>query len=164
MKKLLKFLNEIEDNFCAIILAYMTVTAFLNVIARHVFLASLPWVEELNKLGLVILTYCGASLALKRGSHLGLSLLTDYMPEKMQDIVFILGCICGIFFCAVAVKYGYRMAADEFIHNVRTQGMQWPEYLYAMWLPIGCFILAIRFMQLIVKRAKKLMGKEISEK
>ena len=141
----------------------MTATAFINVVARHVFLASLPWVEELNKLGLVILTYCGASVALKEALTSDCLCLRIICP-KMQDIVFILSCICGIFFCIIAIKYGYKMAADEFLHNVRTQGMQWPEYLYAMWLPIGCFILAIRFMQLIVKRAKKLMGKEISEK
>jgi len=163
VKKLLNFLNEIEDNFCAVILAYMTITAFINVIARYVFLASLPWVEELNKLGLVILTYCGASVALKRGSHLGLSLFTDYMPEKVQDIVFIIGCICGIFFCVIAIQYGYDMTVNEYVHNVRTQGMQWPEYLYAMWLPIGCAVLAIRFVQLIIKRIRKLMGKEIVE-
>lgn len=163
MKKVLKFFGEIEDNFCSIVLVYMTITAFINVIARYVFLASLPWVEELNKLGLVILTYCGASVALKRGAHLGLSLFTDHMPKKLQDIVFILGCVCGIFFCIIAIQYGYKMTVDEYIHNVRTQGMQWPEYLYAMWLPIGCAILAIRFIQLIVNRAKKLVGKEVVE-
>ena len=94
---------------------------------------------------------------------MGLSLFTDHMPKKIQDIVFILGCICGIFFCIIAIQYGYKMTVDEFIHNVRTQGMQWPEYLYAMWLPIGCLILAIRFVQLIIKRAKNFMGKEIAE-
>ena len=56
MKKVVNFLNLIEDNICAILLAYMTITAFINVVARYLFLASLPWVEELNQAGLVILT------------------------------------------------------------------------------------------------------------
>lgn len=160
MKKVTKFLNLIEDNACAIILAYMTVTAFINVIARYVFLASLPWVEELNKVGLVILTYCGAAVALKRDAHLGLTIITDRLPARAQDIIHIIGCVAGIFFCLVAIKYGYNMTASEYANNVRTQGMQWPEYLYAMWLPIGCAILGIRFVQQIYYRVKKMLGKE----
>ena len=43
MKKTIQILNQLEDNICAVILAIMTVLAFINVIARYVFLASLPW-------------------------------------------------------------------------------------------------------------------------
>jgi len=25
--------------------------------------------------------------------------------------------------------------------------MQWPEYLFGMWLPIGCIVLGVRFIQ-----------------
>ena len=28
--------------------------------------------------------------------------------------------------------------------------MQWPEYLFGMWMPIGCIVLAIRFVQQII--------------
>lgn len=159
MKKIANFLNNIEDNFCAIILAYMTITAFINVIARYVFLASLPWVEELNKVGLVILTYAGAAVALKRNAHLGLTILTDRFPPKVQNIVHIISCVCGVILCVVAIKYGYIMTANEYANNVRTQGMQWPEYLYAMWLPIGFAIIAIRFIQQIYYTVKKMLGK-----
>ena len=159
MKKVVNFLNLIEDNICAILLANMTITAFINVVARYLFLASLPWVEELNQAGLVILTYVGAAVALKRGAHLGLTIITDKLPEKARDIVFILGCIAGIFFCVVGFKYGYAMAAREFASNVRTQGMQWPEFLYAMWLPIGCGVLGIRLVQQIYYAVKRLMEK-----
>lgn len=160
MKKVVQFLNTLEDNICGILLAYMTITAFINVVARYVFLASLPWVEELNQAGLVILTYVGAAVALKRGAHLGLTIITDRLPEKAGYIVFILGCIAGLFFCFIGCKYGYAMAAREYVSNVRTQGMQWPEFLYAMWLPIGCVVLAIRFVQQIYYAVKKMMGKE----
>jgi len=145
--KTIKFLNQLEDNFCGIILAIMTILAFINVIARYVFLASFPWVEELNKMGLVMLTYIGAATALKNHAHLGLSIVTDRLSDKAQKVIAILGCIVGLFFCYIAIKYGYQMTVSEHDHNVLTQGMQWPEYLFGMWLPIGAVILAIRFVQ-----------------
>ena len=150
MKKTIKFLNQLEDNFCAIILAIMTVLAFINVIARYVFLASFPWVEELNRLGLVILTYVGAAVALKQHAHLGLSILTDKLPKPAQKVIAVIGSLAGLFFCYIAITYGYKMVVSEYTHHVLTQGMQWPEYLFGLWLPVGCAVLAIRFVQQII--------------
>lgn len=150
MKKTIKFLNQLEDNFCAIILAIMTVLAFINVIARYVFLASFPWVEELNRLGLVILTYVGAAVALKQHAHLGLSIITDRLPKTAQKVITVIGCLAGLFFCYIAINYGYKMVTNEYTHHVLTQGMQWPEYLFGLWLPVGCVVLAIRFVQQII--------------
>lgn len=125
----------------------MTVLAFINVIARYVFLASFPWVEELNRLGLVILTYVGAATALKNHAHLGLSIITDKLPKSAQKITALLGCVAGLFLCYIGVVYGFKMVGNEYSHHVLTQGMQWPEYLFGLWLPVGCVVLAIRFFQ-----------------
>ena len=95
MKKAVKILNRLEDNIVGIILLIMTILAFINVIARYVFLASMPWVEELNRLGLVIITYVGAACALKNHAHLGLTIITDRLPEKAQRVVAVFGCICS---------------------------------------------------------------------
>lgn len=132
----------------------MTVLATVNVVARYVLLASLPWVEELNRLGLVILTYVGAAVALKKHAHLGLTILTERMPEKLEKWVYAFACLCGLTFCYVGVRYGYRMAMNEYVHDIRTQGMQWPECYFGMWLPIGCVVLGIRFIQEIYYRFK----------
>ena len=40
-----KFLNSFEDGICAIILFIMLILTFINVIARYVLLASMPFVE-----------------------------------------------------------------------------------------------------------------------
>lgn len=147
MKKAFKVLNSLEDYILAVMLLVMTLLTFINVIARYVFLASLPWIEELNRLGLVILSYAGAAVALKNHSHLGLSIITDHLSPKGQKIAGLFSCACGIFFCSVAIYYGVLMVSKEYANNVLTQGMQWPEYLFGMWLPIGCAVLCIRFIQ-----------------
>lgn len=147
MKKAVKILNSLEDYILAVMLLIMTVLAFVNVVARYVFLASLPWIEELNRLGLVIISYAGAAVALKNHSHLGLSIVTDHLSPKGKKIAGLFGGGCGGCFCAVAIYYGVLMVMKEHANNVLTQGMQWPEYLFGMWLPIGCAVLCIRFIQ-----------------
>ncbi len=147
MKKPVKLLNSLEDYILAVVLLIMTVLAGVNVVARYVFLASLPWIEELNRLGLVIISYMGAAVALKNHSHLGLSIVTDRLSPKGKKLAGLFSCACGVFFCGVAIYYGVLMVIKEHANNVLTQGMQWPEYLFGMWLPIGCAVLCIRFIQ-----------------
>ena len=56
-----KFFNSVEDIFCGIVLAAMLLLTFVNVVARYVFDASMPFVEELTRLGLMILSLAGAA-------------------------------------------------------------------------------------------------------
>ena len=147
MKKAVNILNSLEDYILAVMLLVMTVLAFVNVVARYVFLA-------------------GAAVALKNHSHLGLSIITDHLSPKGRKIAGLFGCVCGVFFCAVAIYYGVLMTVKEHANNVLTQGMQWPEYLFGMWLPIGCAVLCIRFIQwavyLLTDRDFTDTGREVS--
>lgn len=97
MKKTGKVLNSLEDYILAAMLMVMTILAFINVIMRYVLLSSLPWIEELNRLGLVILSYTGAAVALKNHSHLGLSIVTDKLSPKGKKIAGLFSCLCGVF-------------------------------------------------------------------
>ena len=136
-----KFLNSFEDGVCAIILFVMLILTFVNVIARKFLviidpsLGSMPFIEELTCVGLMILSILGAATATKRGAHLGLSVFTDLLPKTAQS---------------------------EFTNNVLSMGMSWPVWLYGIWLPIGAAVLFIRQVQLAVINFTKSLhsGKE----
>lgn len=116
MKKTGKVLNSLEDYILAAMLMVMTILAFINVIMRYVLLSSLPWIEELNRLGLVILSYTGAAVALKNHSHLGLSIVTDKLSPKGKKIA-------GLFSACAAfssVGYPYTTVSLWLSRNIRT--------------------------------------------
>ena len=52
-----KFFSLLEDNICAIILLVMMLLTCVNVVARYVLKASMPFVEELTCLGPVSYTH-----------------------------------------------------------------------------------------------------------
>lgn len=148
MKSMVEYL---EDYFCSAILLGMTILTCINVFARYIFKSSMPFVEELTSLGLVIISLTGAAIAAKRGAHLGLTLLTDFLSEKMQKNLIVLGDILGAIFGAVMLYYGTQMALQEYILGQTTAGMQWPEWLFGMFIPISGAVLMIRYLQLAVK-------------
>ncbi len=146
-----KFFEELEDNICAIIVLAMTLLTCANVFARYVVLASMPFVEELTCLGLVIVSLTGAAVAAKRGAHLGLTVLTDLMPPKAQIVFTMIGHLLGVIFGFLLLYLGYFMAQNEYDLGQLTAGMQWPEWLFGMFVPISGAVLVIRYMQLFLR-------------
>ena len=151
-----KTFSQLEDNICAVILLFMTLLTGINVLARYAFKASMPFVEELTCLGLVILSLVGAAVAAKRGAHLGLTILTDALPARVQRLCILLGDILGVAFGALILYYGYLMVQQEHILGQLTAGMQWPEWMFGIFVPISGAVLVIRYIQLfIVELLKK---------
>lgn len=146
-----KFLNTFEDSFCAIILLIMLILTFINVIARYIILASMPFVEELTCVGLMILSILGAATATKRQAHLGLSVITDLLPQTAQRVIALICDLLSAAFCAAIVYFGYLMVQNQLNNNILSMGMSWPVWLYGIWLPIGGAVLFIREVRLAVK-------------
>lgn len=146
-----KFLNTFEDSFCAIILLIMLILTFINVIARYIILASMPFVEELTCVGLMILSILGAATAAKRQAHLGLSVITNLLPQTAQRVIALICDLLSAAFCAAIVYFGYLMVQNQLNNNILSMGMSWPVWLYGIWLPIGGAVLFIREVQLAVK-------------
>ena len=157
-----KFLNSFEDGICAIILFIMLILTFINVIARYVLLASMPLVEELTCDVVMVQSTLGPATAGKRGAHLGLSVITDILPQTAQSVIALICDILNAAFCVVIVYLGYLMVQNQINSNVLSMGMSWPVWLYGIWLPIGGVVLFIRQVQLAIQNFIKTIhgGKE----
>ncbi len=149
MAEMKKFFSELEDNVCAAILLIMLILTCVNVFARYILLSSMPFVEELNSLGLVVISIAGAAVAAKRGAHLGLTVITDMLPKKAQRALTTLGHILGAVFGLVLVYFGTSMTVLERMLDMKTAGMQWPEWMFGIMVPIGGVVLTIRYAQLV---------------
>ena len=152
-----KFLNSFEDGVCAIILFIMLILTFINVIARKFLvlidqsMGSMPFVEELTCVGLMILSILGAATASKRGAHLGLSVITDLLPKTAQNVIQLICDLLDAAFCVAIIYLGYLMVQNQVNSNVLSMGMSWPTWLYGVWMPVGGAVLCIRQIQLAVK-------------
>ena len=152
-----KFLNSFEDGICAIILFIMLILTFIKFIARKFLvlidpsMGSMPFVEELTCVGLMILSILGAATASRRGAHLGLSVITDLLPKTAQNVIQLICDLLDAAFCVAIIYLGYLMVQNQVNSNVLSMGMSWPTWLYGMWLPIGGAVLFIRQIQLAVK-------------
>ena len=60
----------------------MVIVVFLQFFTRYVIPLPLPWTEEMARVLLVALTFAGASMAVRRNSHVAVSVLYRVLPRQ----------------------------------------------------------------------------------
>ena len=155
-----KFIDNFEEIVAVVALTVMTVLTFSNVVTRYVFNFSMNFAEEISTYSFVLLSLFGASIALKRGAHLGFTLLAEHVPQIVARIFEVISAISGVLFSGVIFWYGIQMAMTQFERGQLSLGVQIPEWIYGSFIPFGAFFLLLRFIELLIKAIK---GQEIAK-
>ena len=157
----MKLFEWIEEGLSALCLILMTALTFANVIARYVFSASFSFSEEITTYLFVLLSLLGTAIAAKRRAHLGLTILTDAVSPQVRKIMNLVSCILAVAFSGAIFFYGIKMVMNQRMLGQVTAGMQWPEWIFGSFVPIGSLFVLIRFIQLTVNAVKEEPKKEV---
>ena len=147
-------LEKIEKLVACACVAVMAVLVFANVIARFVFNHSLAVSDEMSTYLFVLMSFMGTAIAARRGAHLGLSIVTDRLSPEARKTVNIIMYAVSAFFCLLIVIFGIQMVASQYNFHQETAAMQWPEWIYGMFVPVGACFAMIAFLQGIVNIQK----------
>ena len=153
--KIIKFLDNLENNIIGYGLLIMTLITFVNVISRKFLHLSLSFTEEITTILFIFISLLGAAVAAKRGSHLGLTVFTDFIPAKYQKYVSLFTWLVATFFSFYLIRYGLAMVRSEYIFKVKTPALGWPEWIFGLAIPIGGFFIFVRFTQFTINVFRK---------
>lgn len=151
-----KWLGWIEEFIVVITLVSMSVIAFLNVLTRNFLDLSLAFTEEITINLFVFLTFVGAAIGVRRGAHLGFSLIIERVPLPIRrSLVVLIGFISLALFLFIAY-YGIDMIQFQIDINAKTPALGWPKWLFSLSIPIGSLLCAIRSVEATIKQLKEL--------
>lgn len=154
----MKIFEWIEEGLSAICLIVMTALTFANVIARYVFSASFSFSEEITTYLFVLLSLLGTAIAAKRKAHLGLTVLTDAVSPKVRKIMGVVSYVLAVAFSGAIFFYGIKMVMNQRMLGQVTAGMQWPEWIFGSFVPVGAFFVVVRFIQCLIEEIKSNTG------
>jgi TRAP-type C4-dicarboxylate transport system permease small subunit len=83
----LRWLWKTVDVLMAVLLAFMIVIVFANVVLRYGFATGLRQSVELSRLGLVWLVMLGAAVVLRRGEHLAVSEFAEAVLPRALPVL-----------------------------------------------------------------------------
>ena len=145
-----EILGKLEDIICAICMIIMTSLTFANVIARYVFSASFSFSEEITTYLFVMLSLIGSAAAARRKAHLGFTAILDLFPAGLKRAIQTMSYALATAFSAALFWYGISMVQSQIFHGQVTAGMQWPEWIFGSFVPLGAFFITIEFLFLLI--------------
>lgn len=150
----MKLLDWIEEILCVVCTVVMTLLVFANVLSRYILHYSLSFSEEITTYLFILLSLMGTAIAAKRRAHLGLSILTDAVPPAVRKALLVIGFAIGTLFSAALFYYGVLMVINQYNLGMETSAMQWPEWIYATFVPFGACFITLRFAQATIQELK----------
>lgn len=140
-------LEKIEKVVACACCAVMAVLVFANVIARYVFNHSLAFSDEMSTYLFVLMSFMGTAIAARRKAHLGLSIVTDRVSPRARRRIQIVMYLLSALFCLLILIFGVQMVISQYRLGQETAAMQWPEWIYGSFVPIGAVFSMLAFLE-----------------
>lgn len=160
IKKILKYLYQLEEFFIGITLLFVTILIFYNVITRYFFGYSLKFAEELTIYLLIWVTFVGSSVCVKQNKHVGIDAILLKCSPRLNWILQFIILIISFSFSILLFYYGLKITNSVILSKQLSPAMMIPMYIPYLALPIGGFLMAIRYLEGIIIHQKNYNKKE----
>ena len=135
--------ENLEEGALCLLLAAMTLITFVTVVTRYVFDFPLSYIDQLVPNLFVWVTFLGASAAVKRHAHLGLSMIYDAFPAGVRAVLDVAILVGTSALFAVTAWYGAKVVALE-AENRLMSSLGYPSWLIGLAVPAGSGLFVIR--------------------
>jgi C4-dicarboxylate transporter DctQ subunit len=123
----------------------LAIIGFVQVFTRYLFNYSFTWYEELGRYLGVFVTFLGASIGVKSGSHFAMELFVSKMPAPWQNrhraaISF----LSGMFFFLVT-WYSWKIVSRMYGYGTTSPTMEIPMYIAYLPIPFFSTLMGFRY-------------------
>lgn len=101
----MQLLERVVGGLVTAVFAFFVLATFWQVVSRYVFATSLGWVDEACRYGFIWMVFLAAAIAARRGTHMALTLLEEWLGPRANKPLLALADVALIAF-AVLVGWG----------------------------------------------------------
>ncbi|MBL4719910.1 MAG: TRAP transporter small permease [Alphaproteobacteria bacterium] len=118
-----------------------------EIVMRHFFNSPIQGHLELTSLFVPVIVFAAVSYTHSQNAHVGMTLVVDNLPKKVQTKIEFTTLFLTVLTCAVLAYFSYKFTYDEWeIDNVTETPPYWLTWPSAAFIPLGYGLLAIRSM------------------
>lgn len=140
------FLEHLEEAAMAILLAFMTLLTFLQVVLRYVFNTGMVWSLEATTYAFAALVVFGMSYGVRAKSHIAVDLFVNRLPPKARHFAALLAVALCLLYCGLML-YGSVVFVDRLaaLGNY-ARDIPAPKWVLTLVMPLGFLLLSYRFL------------------
>lgn len=143
----MKLLDYFEELLIVFSMVVMVAINFGNVLSRYFIHASWAFSEELMVILFVYNSFLGASVAFKRGAHLGFTVLTDLFSPDIKKFIISFTALATTSLLLLLTWFGIEMVRNQMLFDQRTPALGLPEWVAGLSIPFGSLLIIIRVIQ-----------------
>ncbi len=168
-KKIMGSLAMVEKLALSIVLVITTVITFVNAILRKLSeieglgIKQFAWTEELVINLFILMIMLGCALCAREGSLISLSLIFDRLKLRGQKVFVVIITIVNTVFWVFLLTTGWEKVMVQLANGKRTFSLGWPEWVFTMFLPLGCVFLILHTIEFFIDFMGKKDNPEIEE-
>lgn len=147
----MKLLDYFEEIVLFISFVMITAITFINILSRNFMNLSLSFTEEVTINLLVLLTFVGTSLGVRRFAHLGFTLLYDKGSAAMKRFIVIFSSLASGLLFATLLYFGIDMVRFQMQIGQTTPALNLPQWIWSLALPVGALLCLIRTVQAMLE-------------
>ena len=146
LEKIDAVLTWLEERILVFSILFMAVILIANVISRNFFNSSINASEEISQFLVVLATFLGTSYAARKGLHIRMSILNDFLkgkPQKLLALFVSLATAVIMFYLSwLAFRYVRRVGT---LHRV-SPILQVPlHYIWSV-VPVGFVLTGVQYL------------------
>ncbi|MCJ7688687.1 MAG: TRAP transporter small permease, partial [Clostridiaceae bacterium] len=92
--------------------------------------------------------------------HVGIDILLTVCPVAMRKVIQFIIAIIGFLFSIFLIFYGWKITHTVMLCGQLSTAMMMPMYLVYIAIPIGGFLMCVRYFQIVLVYLKDIRGKE----
>jgi TRAP-type C4-dicarboxylate transport system permease small subunit len=118
-----------------------------QVIGRYVLGSSIIWAEELARYALIWSAMIGSAVAYREGAHIGVTVLIDALPRRLQRPLARLVHLAALAFALVVTWQGWFLAMRNFDRGQTSPALQIDIAWIYLAVPVGGALLALAALE-----------------
>jgi TRAP-type C4-dicarboxylate transport system permease small subunit len=134
----------------------ITITIFVQVVLRYVFLSPVRWAEELTRYLMVWISCLGSAYAVRKAMHVNFSFIFNLLPRSVKPWVNFFGYLLTLVFFVVCLVQGALLAFSEWIQ--KSPALRVPMTIPLSAIPIGFGIMIMFVLESFSGEVRKVVG------
>lgn len=156
LRRLNARLDRLACAACVVLFGAIFAIMVCQIAFRYLLNAPLVWTEELARYLYVWVCYLGAPVALRRGTHVSVSVLADRLPPALgRGVLLATQGLALVFFAALAIQ-GARLAARS--HSVSAITLPIPWSLIYLAVPVAAVLMLLETVEAVWTRGGRPPG------
>ena len=152
--KIVKIFNYLEEYLLACVMLAFAVLTVIQVMTRYSTGFGFFWLEETGRHVLIFITFLGASLGVKYGSHFSMTAVERSVPAAISHVLkAIANLACSLFFMVI-VYYGFSHVIHLQRFGVTTATLLIPFYIPYLPIPVFSIVISLRFLLIFLKEGR----------